>query len=53
MVYLASHPTLAGVSGQYFVDSSPREPSPLARDKELRRRFWSASARLAGAEAYR
>jgi NAD(P)-dependent dehydrogenase (short-subunit alcohol dehydrogenase family) len=52
-VYLASRSTLAGVSGQYFVDSTPREPSPLARDKELRRRFWSESARLAGGEARR
>jgi NAD(P)-dependent dehydrogenase (short-subunit alcohol dehydrogenase family) len=50
LVYLASSPAVDGVSGQYFVDSIPREPSPLARDRTLRARFWSASAALAGAE---
>jgi len=49
-VFLASSPLLDGVSGQYFVDSAPREPSPLARDRELRARFWARSADLAGAE---
>jgi len=53
LVSLASSPALEGVSGQYFVDSLPREPSPLARDRTLRARFWSASAALAGAEPHR
>jgi NAD(P)-dependent dehydrogenase (short-subunit alcohol dehydrogenase family) len=37
-------------NGQYFVNSVPREPSALARRKDLRARFWNVSALLAGEE---
>lgn len=47
-VYLATAPEVQGVTGEYFVDRRPREPSPEARDPELARRLWEESLRLVG-----
>lgn len=49
IVYLATSPAVEGVTGRYFRSNRPVEPSPLAHDPEIRRRFWDLSARLTGA----
>jgi retinol dehydrogenase 12 len=48
LVYLASAPGAAEVSGGYFVDSRPATPSLQAQDDELAERLWEASARAVG-----
>jgi NAD(P)-dependent dehydrogenase (short-subunit alcohol dehydrogenase family) len=53
IVYLASSPEVAGVSGQYFADCRSLAPSREAQDDAGANRLWSESARLAGiAEAH-
>jgi hypothetical protein len=44
--YLASHPSLASVTGLYFVDCNPAEPSPLQKDPALAVRLWQVSEEL-------
>jgi NAD(P)-dependent dehydrogenase (short-subunit alcohol dehydrogenase family) len=48
IVHLASAPDVATVSGKYFIDSRPAEPSAAARDDLAARRLWDESARIAG-----
>jgi retinol dehydrogenase 12 len=48
IVYLASAPEAAGVSGNYFENSRPATPSVQAQDDELAEELWEASARLVG-----
>jgi NAD(P)-dependent dehydrogenase (short-subunit alcohol dehydrogenase family) len=51
MVYLASSPDVASVSGEYFYKCRPATPTAEARDDAAARRLWIESARLAGIEA--
>jgi NAD(P)-dependent dehydrogenase (short-subunit alcohol dehydrogenase family) len=44
--YLASHPSLARVTGRYFVDCNPAEPSALQKDAALAARLWQVSEEL-------
>jgi NAD(P)-dependent dehydrogenase (short-subunit alcohol dehydrogenase family) len=44
--YLASHPSLAGVSGLYFVDCNPAEQSDLQKDRAMAARLWQVSEEL-------
>lgn len=46
--YLAAHPELAGISGEYFEDCNPAQPSPLMEDAALAARLWAVSEDLAG-----
>lgn len=46
--YVASHPSLDGVSGLYFSDCNPQTPSKYARDKELARRLTDVSEEIVG-----
>jgi len=46
IVYLATHPDMANVSGRYFEKNRPRAPSKPARNDELAARLWAESARL-------
>jgi NAD(P)-dependent dehydrogenase (short-subunit alcohol dehydrogenase family) len=48
LVYLASSPEAADVSGGYFSDSRPTTPSVQAQDDELGEELWETSARLVG-----
>ena len=48
VIYLASAPALAGVTGQYYVDRKPLTPSAAARDAEAARRLWQVSEQLTG-----
>lgn len=51
IVYLASSPDVAGISGEYFYQCRPTTPTMQARDDAAARRLWLASAKLAGIEA--
>lgn len=44
--YVATHPSLDGVSGQYFADCNPAEQSPHQTDEAMAARLWSVSAEL-------
>ena len=48
LVYLASAPEAAGVSGGYFSDSLLATPSVQAQDDDLGEELWTASERLVG-----
>jgi len=45
-VYVATHPQLSGVSGEYFADCNIAEPSALGRDPALAERLWQESERI-------
>lgn len=47
-IMLASDPALEGVNGRYYDQGEEAEYSPLADDKELRRKLWDVSAELTG-----
>ncbi|KAK3010317.1 hypothetical protein RJ639_011387 [Escallonia herrerae] len=46
--YVALHPKVKGVSGEYFVDSNLAKPSPLAVDEDLAKKLWDFSLDLTG-----
>lgn len=48
IVYLATSPEVADLSGRYFENNRPRDPSALARDDALAERLWEESERLTG-----
>jgi WW domain-containing oxidoreductase len=45
--YLATHPSLEGVTGEYFADCNVATPTALARDGALAERLWAESERIA------
>ncbi len=47
--YVATHPSLATVTGQYFSDCSLREPTAFARDDALAEALWEKTVELTGA----
>lgn len=47
-VYLAASPEVASVSGGYFRDERPAQPSAAARDDEAARRLWRWSEERTG-----
>jgi len=48
IVYLASSPEVAGVSGRYFYRNRPVEPSKQARNDVAAQRLWDETAKLTG-----
>jgi len=50
IVYLASSPDVAGLTGAYVVGRKVRQPGARARDPELARRLWETSLQLVGLE---
>ena len=48
LVWLASSPDVADVSGKYFVDREQRPPSPEGLDMQAARRLWEISERQCG-----
>jgi NAD(P)-dependent dehydrogenase (short-subunit alcohol dehydrogenase family) len=52
IVQLAASPNLDGVTGQYFENQRPVEPSVAARDLATARRLWTVSAKLVGTEPF-
>ncbi len=47
LVYLASSPEVAGMTGEYFFNCHPERPSREAQDEAAARRLWRQSAELA------
>ena len=47
LVYLASAPEVAKVTGAYFVKRKAVQPSAAARDDAAARKLWEASEALA------
>jgi NAD(P)-dependent dehydrogenase (short-subunit alcohol dehydrogenase family) len=47
IVYLASSPEVAGISGGYFANSHPATPTAAAQDDAAAKRLWEESAKLA------
>lgn len=45
-IYVASAADLEGVTGQYFDECRPKEPSKEAQDTEVAGRLWSVSEKL-------
>jgi len=48
IIYLASSPEVAGVSGVYFYECKPATPTAEARNDEDAKRLWEISAQIAG-----
>jgi len=48
LIYLASSPEVATVSGAYFHECRPATPTRAAQDDAAARRLWEETARLAG-----
>ncbi|HEY6923775.1 MAG TPA: SDR family NAD(P)-dependent oxidoreductase [Steroidobacteraceae bacterium] len=46
--YVATNPTLATVSGEYFVDCKPAEQSQYQTDEAMAARLWDVSTQLTG-----
>ncbi len=44
--YVATHPSLEKVTGEYFADCNVAVPSALARDESLAARLWTESERI-------
>ncbi|GFZ06885.1 NAD(P)-binding Rossmann-fold superfamily protein [Actinidia rufa] len=44
--YVALHPQVKGVSGEYFSDSNIAKPSSLSQDAELAKKLWDFSVTL-------
>jgi NAD(P)-dependent dehydrogenase (short-subunit alcohol dehydrogenase family) len=51
LVYLASSPDVAALSGEYFYKCRTAQPTAEARNEEDAKRLWTESARLLGSEA--
>jgi NAD(P)-dependent dehydrogenase (short-subunit alcohol dehydrogenase family) len=45
-IYLASSPDVEGVTGKYFVKSTPKESALISYDESLQRQLWEESAKL-------
>ncbi len=50
-VYVATHPTLATVSGKYFADCNVTAPRADAEDEATARKLWELSERVASSVA--
>ena len=48
IIYLASSPDVAGISGQYFYECKPATPTAEARKDDDARRLWEISEQIAG-----
>ncbi|MEQ1873798.1 MAG: SDR family oxidoreductase [Ilumatobacteraceae bacterium] len=47
-IYVATDPSLAGVTGQYFANSRAKRSSPRSHDAAVAQRLWQVSADLVG-----
>jgi len=48
IVYLASSPEVAGVSGEYFYECKPATPTAEARNDDDAKKLWQISEQIAG-----
>ena len=47
-IFLASSPEVEGITGQYFVNKKIAQSCPESHDRELAKRLWDVSEKLAG-----
>lgn len=47
--YVAAHPSVAGISGEYFANCNIAQPSRYARDNALAERLWDVTERIVAA----
>jgi NAD(P)-dependent dehydrogenase (short-subunit alcohol dehydrogenase family) len=50
VIYLASSPEVAGVTGKYFHDGKPVPSDPVSYNVETARKLWQVSAQMVGLE---
>jgi NAD(P)-dependent dehydrogenase (short-subunit alcohol dehydrogenase family) len=50
-LYVATHPSLTGVTGEYFADCNLARPRRVARDPDLAERLWMFSEEFAARHA--
>ena len=48
IIYLASSPQVAGISGEYFYECKPATPTAEARNDQDAKRLWEISQQIAG-----
>ena len=48
IIYLATSPDAAGVTGKYFVKNKETAPSAAAADRDAARRLWDVSLEMTG-----
>ncbi|HEX3602612.1 MAG TPA: SDR family NAD(P)-dependent oxidoreductase [Steroidobacteraceae bacterium] len=53
LVYLASSPEVAAISGDYFYKCRIATPTAAAQDDDAAKRLWEESARIAGIETWK
>jgi hypothetical protein len=51
MIWLATSPEAAGVSGKYFYDKKPIRSQKLSYDTEIARQLWDLSSDLTGTKS--
>lgn len=51
-VFLASDPSVDGISGEYYRNAKVKKPSKLAREKEKAEQLWQISLELAKIDSY-
>uniref|UniRef100_A0A1J3D1Y2 Short-chain dehydrogenase TIC 32, chloroplastic n=1 Tax=Noccaea caerulescens TaxID=107243 RepID=A0A1J3D1Y2_NOCCA len=49
--YVALHPQVSGVTGEYFLDSNIAKPLPIAKDSELAKKLWDFSTKLTDSQS--
>jgi NAD(P)-dependent dehydrogenase (short-subunit alcohol dehydrogenase family) len=49
--YVALHPQVAGVTGEYFLDNNIAKPLPIANDYELAKKLWDFSNKLTDSQS--
>lgn len=50
-VYLATHPAIEKITGQYFARKKIKKPGKDSRDPELAQKLWKISSQLTGLES--
>jgi WW domain-containing oxidoreductase len=43
---VAAHPSVAGISGEYFMNCNIAKPSKFGRDDAMAERLWEVSERI-------
>jgi NAD(P)-dependent dehydrogenase (short-subunit alcohol dehydrogenase family) len=51
VVYAAAEPTLAGVTGEFFMNGKPRKSKPITHSPEAASQLWAVSEQLTGLAA--
>ena len=52
VIYVAASPDVTGMTGRYFTDCKPVEPSRAAQDEDTAERLWDASVEMTGVATF-